>query len=360
MSCCNEESAVTERHLNSIDGLKGIGACIIAFAWHYQHFQPQNGSPFERILTVSYQHGWTMVDLFFLISGFCMMGAYGMKVFHYEISFKDYIFRRIRKLYPLFLLTTGIVIILQIIHHALSGGYFVYENFDLYHLVLNILFLQNGLFETGWSYNAPSWCISICILLYALLWLICSKVKKTSSIYCTFALLWTIGGMLILSGWNYPVLNRLIGRGLIGFSSGVILYGIQTELIKRHARTAGYICLVFLALVYILLRFFPVYAGNIQMLFILGIAPAILISALNVSWLGKALGWKPLAYIGKVSIGIYLLHFPVQLLLHTADLLFHISFDYSSKKFWLLYVGVTFLTASVYYMIQIKQQRQKS
>lgn len=28
-----------------IDGVKGIGAIVIAFMWHYQHFAPENGTP---------------------------------------------------------------------------------------------------------------------------------------------------------------------------------------------------------------------------------------------------------------------------------------------------------------------------
>ena len=57
------------QHLYGIDGLKGIGACIVAFAWHYQHFKPQNGSPFYDFITFSYKYGWCMVELFLFPRG---------------------------------------------------------------------------------------------------------------------------------------------------------------------------------------------------------------------------------------------------------------------------------------------------
>ena len=79
------------QHLDCLDGLKGIGAFIVAFIWHYQHFSPQNGQPFGKIFGLSYAIGWSMVDLFFILSGFVMMLGYGEKIINKKISFKDYI-----------------------------------------------------------------------------------------------------------------------------------------------------------------------------------------------------------------------------------------------------------------------------
>ena len=87
----------TNRRLTAIDGMKGIGACIIAFFWHYQHFKPQNGSPFFSIFPVSYKSGYLMVELFFMLSGFGMMLGYSERVTGRLIGFREYITKRLKK-----------------------------------------------------------------------------------------------------------------------------------------------------------------------------------------------------------------------------------------------------------------------
>ena len=86
-----------EGRLTAIDGMKGIGACIIAFFWHYQHFKPQNGSPFFSVFPVSYKNGFLMVGLFFMLSGFGMMLGYSERVTGHLISFREFIVKRLKR-----------------------------------------------------------------------------------------------------------------------------------------------------------------------------------------------------------------------------------------------------------------------
>ena len=345
--------------IRSIDGLKGLGACIIAFAWHYQHFSPQNSSPFYSLLKVSYDSGWTMVELFFFLSGFCMMRAYGDRITGSEISFSDYMGRRIRKVYPLFILSTGIVLVLQILYISVKGSPFVYPNFDVYHLVLNVLLLQNGILETGWSFNSPSWCISICIWLYALLFLVCRKTKKKGNAYLSFFLLGLLGGILILLNLHYPLFNALTGRGLAGFSAGALFFGLTERITGRTGKKLAYGGLILLAGTYALMRLnLSKYVGNLSMVWILALAPGTLLCALYIPWVRGILSWKPVAYLGRISIGIYLLHFPVQLLIVTCDLLLQLKINYSGRLFWIIYVGLVLSSAALYDLPARKKKRK--
>ena len=70
--------------------------------------------------------------------------------------------------------------------------------------------------------------------------------------------------------------------------------------------------------------------------------------ALFVPWLNKALQWRPLVYLGSLSIYIYLFHFPVQCLIRVADVYFDLHLIYSAKKVWLLYVIVVICVAAIY------------
>ena len=53
-----------DKHLDCIDGIKGLGACIIAFLWHYQHFIMPPDVPLYRIFPVLYENGYIFVELF--------------------------------------------------------------------------------------------------------------------------------------------------------------------------------------------------------------------------------------------------------------------------------------------------------
>jgi len=44
---CEDDSRIG--YIASLDGLRGITICMIAFLWHFWMFQAENGYPFEKI-----------------------------------------------------------------------------------------------------------------------------------------------------------------------------------------------------------------------------------------------------------------------------------------------------------------------
>ena len=345
--------------LDSLDGLKGLGACVVAFAWHYQHFRPLQGSPFHSIIPVSYEYGWLMVEMFFMLSGFGMMLGYGDSIMEHKIRFKDYIVRRLHQLYPVFFFSTIVVTGFQFVYMRLYGETFVYPNFDLFHFILNIFLMQDGYFGTEWSFNGPSWCISITIMMYLLFFLVCYKLNNKNEIIYSFSFLSVLGFALLLSKVDLPMLNQLTGRGLSCFSIGVLL----EELYKNKKIVKKYACvgLGIIISAYVLLRFRGTAPfGNLQAVFILAIAPLMIICAITLPWLGRILSLPPLKELGKLSVEVYLFHFPIQLMIKLADCFGQLHLNYSSKKVWLLYVTFTLVTAyswkKIKPIIQIKSK----
>ena len=229
------------KHLDALDGLKGIAACIIAFAWHYQHFGVAGElSPFYKVMPVSFNHGYLMVEVFFMLSGFGLMAGYKDKIINNQISFKDYIIKRIQKLYPLHLFTLLLVTMLEFIHLKKAGTTFVYPNFDLYHFFLNVLCLQNGFLGIEWSFNSPSWCISILLIMYCLFYYVIKSIRTNTKLIIKFAAGAIIGLSLLKTGINYPVFNSLIARGLSCFCIGVMLnHCLESIKVKNRATKIG-------------------------------------------------------------------------------------------------------------------------
>ena len=130
----NKKAEENKKNTLCLNGLKGIGAFIIAFMWHYQHFINSTSGPLSKYFPLSFNYGYLMVEIFFILSGFGMMMGYCDRILEHKINFKDYIFKRLKKIYPLFLLTLLITAVLEFIYLRLNGSTFVYPNFDLYHL----------------------------------------------------------------------------------------------------------------------------------------------------------------------------------------------------------------------------------
>ena len=170
----------------SLDILRGITALTVIF-WHWQHFfAPLNPTgvalqqvrqPFFLALSFFYRHGYSAVQLFFCLSGFVFFWLYGERVASQAISFKRFSLLRLSRLYPLHLATLLLVAAGQLAYYAMTQKQFVYHANDVYHFVLNLLFISSWGFQHDYSFNAPIWSVSVEIFLYGVFFLVCRLLK---------------------------------------------------------------------------------------------------------------------------------------------------------------------------------------
>jgi peptidoglycan/LPS O-acetylase OafA/YrhL len=106
------------------------------------------------------------VEYFFTLSGFLFFWLYSEKIHRKEISFREFSILRISRLYPLHIASLVLVIALQWLYLSQHQTFFVYQDNDLYHFWLNLTFTNSWGFQSGASFNGPSWSISVEILLY--------------------------------------------------------------------------------------------------------------------------------------------------------------------------------------------------
>lgn len=344
-----------------LNTLKFIAACVVAFLWHYQHFAPADGYPFSRVFIWSYRYGFLMVELFFMLSGFGMYMGYFSRIQAREIRFGEYLVKRLRKIYPLFFRTLFLVCVLEVCHIWLAGELFVYPNFDLWHLFLNLILCQDGIFGTEWSFNSPSWCISICFINYMFFYGIVYFFRSRKGVAATYAGLGILGIIVLMAGLDFPFLiNYQMARGLAGFSMGVLLataYEMagQSNIMVNSKSNAhfdtkiiGYGSFAILLVLYVLYIFTREPSDYMQLTFILVTGPAIIMSILYVPWLNRLLSWSGFKDFGALSLGIYLFHFPVQCMIRNLDLWYSWNMDYSNEVMWLVYVASTICIAVTY------------
>lgn len=331
----------------SLNALRGIGACVIAFVWHYQHFGPQDGSPFYSLWPLFYQYGYAFVGLFFMLSGFGMVRGYEISISENNISFTEYLKRRFKRLFPLLWVTLGVITVLQFIYKFKMGTTFVYSGFDFYYFVLNVLGMQNGIFGTAYSFNGPAWCISVCIFCYILFYIVvkCS-IKLGNDRSCLYLGIGICGCALWVSGMYAPIFNGQIAQGVSCFFIGAFLAKI-TQVCKAKL---GYISIVCVLASWLLLRVFgiEIIGENIVLMTTVWFAPLTVLAVLYVPWLRSFFEWRAFQYFGKISIDIYLWHFPIQCLIKIIDIYFNLHINYSCKETWILYALCVLFVSAVY------------
>lgn len=327
-----------EREL-SLEGLKGLAAFAVAFFVHYFHFT--DTPPLENIFPFLHQNGAYAVELFFMLSGFGMMRGYGERIRGNGISFAAYMKRCVLRIYPMHLFTLILVAVTLSIYAAQTSELFVYENYDIYHFVLNFLGLQTGIFGIEFSFNGPAWCISVFLLLYVVFYLVSRYTGSMKRMMIVSGVLAFYGIRLIGDGYG-PLLNARVGRGLTSFFIGVLL-----EVVYEKGYLVGKELILYIALTFMVVSVGAFHfdkgelVGNVQMLVILCFAPALILSALHIRWLRAALSIRPLVYLGKLSMGIYLVHFPVQCIIKVVEAGAGLSIDYSLPVVWAIYVVCT-------------------
>ena len=114
-----------------------------------------------------------------------------------------------------------------ILRKIFSVGTFTYQYNDVHHFVLNLLMIQNYGLQTDANFNAISWTVCIEVLMYIVFFVVC-KMTKTKHTY--FAICWgliIVGYTLEKSDWKgstFTLVNASIGRGMIAFFFGSLLY----------------------------------------------------------------------------------------------------------------------------------------
>ncbi|RWM09225.1 acyltransferase [Mesorhizobium sp.] len=176
-----------------IDVCRGLAAASVLI-WHYQHFfYPTAGAlfnsarqpiqPFYDFLWPFYQFGGLAVEMFWVVSGFVFAATYLAQ----PIDGWSFFVNRLARLYPLHLVTLVLVTFLQYLSWLSVGHFQIYPFNDAYHFVLNLFMAQFWGFQSGYSFNAPTWSISIEVAIYAVFLVSLPLLKKAPlpvAIFC--------------------------------------------------------------------------------------------------------------------------------------------------------------------------------
>lgn len=309
------------------------------------------------------------VSFFFILSGFVLSSAYGNKVSSDGFRYRQFMARRVKKLYPLHLLCLLAFVVINI--RSMDAG-------TLVRLLPNLLLVQSWIPSAGFyfSANAVSWFLSDILLCYAVFPVVFRAVRRMTPMALTGAWAAVLAAYAVLL-CNIPdaMTNAIVyvfpPVRTVDFAIGVTLWRVAAWLKKRRIAvfesrlTATAAELAVFAALAMTLAAHPYV--NLQ------IRTACLFWPVNVAIIllfacerqGGAVAWllrrKPLIWLGNISFPLFMVH---QMAISiTLAVLLRLSSITPEPPYWLaltLCAATTLAGTALAHIIKVRVKRSES
>lgn len=302
-----------------IDGLRAIAVSAVLL-FHY--------------FPLRFKNGFLGVDVFFVISGYLVTSIIINNIEQNKFSFRQFYFKRIRRLFPSLILVLGVTTILSLIF--LLSEEFVHFGKHLFSSVIfstNIfLFNESGYFDKSSDLKPLLHLWSLCIeeqfyLIWPLLIYFLAKINKLSlfvGIFCLSLISLWLNWYLAkdYSAFNFYLLpSRLWELGVGGILAFLNLRTLKNISSHFYFQKLAVVYHVFAQYIFpvigvylIIKALFLLNDVESKMIYLAGLAVAgtsLLILANRHSPVNKLLSFKWLVYIGLISYPLYLWHWPL-------------------------------------------------
>lgn len=299
--------------ITNLTPIRGIAALLVV-VFHFEIvlvlFLPRDISRF-------FSKCYLMVDLFFIMSGFIIYHVYGefFKQNIHATSFNKYIRARLARVYPLHIFTLILTIILVISAHFKWD-----EFFNLHAIPTHVLMLQSFGLHSIYTWNVPAWSISAEFAAYIIFPLFAFMLYKFRIaapvvisaiivfIYCLLAFKLskangTTSAYNLDQTYDYGYL-----RGIAGFLAGGLIYQLYLKKMFLILKNDAILVILFVLL------FTCLHFGVTDLVFIPVFLLLVLSAAYNTGRVKRFLDTRILQWLGDISYSVYLMQFPLMLL----------------------------------------------
>lgn len=176
--------------------------------------------------------GYLAVDYFFILSGFIIASIYLNKCNSIR-EFINYIFKRLKRIYPMHFLMCIIFLIIIILFKNIFSTEYLEKYFSFKSLFFNLFLIHSWGFENNLTWNIPSWSISTEFFTYLVFPFLCHSKKRLLDfiifiiLFISFLLIYFEKGNL---NFNY---DYGIVRNIFSFYCGYIIFKYNLYLVNN-------------------------------------------------------------------------------------------------------------------------------
>jgi peptidoglycan/LPS O-acetylase OafA/YrhL len=322
-----------------LDGLRGLAALYVmlhharwllwegfteGFALHPERYSMLGKLGAYASLSLYYGH--QAVIFFFVLSGFVIHVRYASALAEQgaaaQFDLRPFVVRRWRRIYPVFVV--AMLATLALDQLGMAQGYAIYQQATPYALInLNVApnhtvgsALGNALLIPNappWGSNGPLWSLRFewwFYLLYPLCWLVArrSLAWATALVMVLFAL------SFVPALWPVPAL-RLIAGAFPAWWLGALLAEVYAGRLRLRFARIGLLAVLFLVLPFMVAPFVQIAEPLQDFVWALGFTGVL---AACLAWQnrgGSLAVLERLQGLGDVSYSLYVIHFPLLVLL---------------------------------------------
>lgn len=293
------------KYFHSLTGLKAVMCLIIVF----HHTLPEtplfDAIPLSSL--IRYVGGSLGNSVFFMISGFLMVNAYRDRIQDGTVAFGPFLYSKISKFYPIYLLTNFIAVFFtRIFSYGLSGV-------TAETIAMVLLMQEKGFLRSGYPFNGTSWFINMLLACNIVFFGVCYLAKNRTAYRCMLAGVIMWGYVAMTHGYELPLLHQFMGVGLVNFFLGCAIAEVYPCLSDRQHRWFRPLSLLGLALIGVLMVINGVdnALGHQYVGLAFGVSPLILYAALEIPLLKRILSCGALKCLAKISMSVFFWHMVV-------------------------------------------------
>ena len=317
--------------------------CIVVF--HFQfYFYPLgrpavDDLPFSSAMRAIYLHGHYAVPWFWVLSGFVFSYTYKNDIKDRNIGFLEFIRRRFARLYPLHFLTLTLTAAVFYLYETTSESpHWWYASASDWYAFGSHLLLASNWFTGTLSFNGPVWSVSIEVLVY--IFFFCLTRARMVGVFRNAII---VAVSLAFYRISISVENQVliwVTNCLACFYIGALVFEINYCF--KNTFYVGAISSAALALSVLLVFFRPTYA----LTFVVPAALILALCALRSTQIESSPIATIVAWLGNLTYGSYLLHFPISVVIFlAARQAARFGHEIPLELIMILYVGATFVMA---------------
>lgn len=336
-------------YFDSFTSLRGIFTVgIILF-----HINSTFDRTAENVLGFAYNWGGHFGNCyFFILSGFLMVHSWRNRIAVNDIDLKQFIRKKLQRLYPLYFLSNLFMLLHNITLNGLSAYFRPKDMLEIF------LMICSGWIDDIYPWNTPCWFLSMLMLCYLIYFFIAKLYKKhTDSYYLAVLVFIFTGYTLVLKNIQFPFCYSHDGAGLFYFFSGVLLYDLFKFAGGMNHRkvileTVGGI--LFILLIWMAKKNgFRNTVQEIHIVMTWFLFPLLMFYGIHWNFFKQIMKFRPVYLFGKISFSACMWHVPaVNIYRAVRNQLTVLQNMNSNLQLGLYFLLLTFVSAVSYRLIE--------